>query len=268
LINWTAVIEAATRKGVREGTKIIADEAKRGIAETAHSIHERRLSAAAEAERTLKETSRKKQVVARMRPYVVKKLALDRGLLTEGSRYSTIEEYREAVASTLSLNNLLDFAHARGLYVGDITREINREESDEVERHLREEHDEPGSFAQVFTSIQEFEPTRNYRREYMFQAELYQWLKSRFSDTGFEVQSGSSRPDIVVGRIAIEVKGPTTVNELKAIADKCMRYTQHFGRGIIIVLFDVNVHSDWYEEWANAIKKTHCHLAHVEIIRK
>lgn len=109
---------------------------------------------------------------------------------------------------------------------------------------------------------------KNYHHEYSYQSELAQWLKSRFSDTNIEIQRGSSRPDIVVKGIAIEIKGPTGENELRTIADKCMRYSQHFKSGIIIVLFDVQVNSRWYVEWVNGIKKTHEHLTHIEIIRK
>lgn len=63
-----------------------------------------------------------------------------------------------------------------------------------------------------------------------------------------EVQRGSSRPDIVVKDIAVEVKGPTSSGDLRSLSDKCMRYTQHFEDKIIAVLFDVRASDRLYKE--------------------
>lgn len=72
-----------------------------------------------------------------------------------------------------------------------------------------------------------------------------------------EKQRGSSRPDIVIGGIAIEVKGPTRDKDLKTIADKCMRYSQYYKQGLIVVLFDTDVNPYMYKEWFEGLKKTH-----------
>ena len=107
---------------------------------------------------------------------------------------------------------------------------------------------------QVVEAIEEFKPARRYKNEFPYQVELVGYLKSKFPHADIEQQKGSSRPDIVVGDIAIEVKGSTRTQDLKTIADKCMRYYQHFGE-LVIVLFEVDVYEPRYEEWKKGIKK-------------
>jgi hypothetical protein len=69
-----------------------------------------------------------------------------------------------------------------------------------------------------------------------------------------ELTRGRSRPDIVVSKvIAIEIKGPTTNHELQTIADKVVRYKQHF-ESFVAVLFEVQdmVH---FAEWKAGIER-------------
>ena len=117
---------------------------------------------------------------------------------------------------------------------------------------------------QVVEAIEEFKPARRYKNEFPYQVELVGYLKSKFPHADIEQQKGSSRPDIVVGDIAIEVKGSTRTQDLKTIADKCMRYYQHFGE-LVIVLFEVDVYEPRYEEWKKGIKNT---FPNVRIIKK
>lgn len=117
---------------------------------------------------------------------------------------------------------------------------------------------------QVINEISNFKPARTYQNEYPYQLELLGYLKSKFPNADIEQQRGSSRPDIVVGDVAIEIKGPTRTEELKTIADKCMRYYQHFGE-LIIVLFEVQVYEPRYLEWEKGLKNT---FPNVRIIRK
>ena len=72
-----------------------------------------------------------------------------------------------------------------------------------------------------------------------------------------QIQRGSSRPDIVVNNIAIEIKGPTSQRDLNSIQSKCMRYSQHFNNKIIIVLFNVQLNQRYYEEWKKGTRKTY-----------
>lgn len=117
---------------------------------------------------------------------------------------------------------------------------------------------------QIVGEIGDFKQSQNYRDEFPYQIELVGFLKSKFSNADIEQQKGSSRPDIVVGDVAIEVKGPTRTADLKTIADKCMRYCQHF-KELIIVLFEVDVYERRYEEWEKGMKNT---FPNVKIIRK
>ena len=119
-------------------------------------------------------------------------------------------------------------------------------------------------FYKVVEVIKKFEPSRKYRNEFGYHTELQGYLKSQFPNSMVEFQTGSSRPDIVIGDIAIEVKGPTTHKELKTIADKIIRYSQHY-KNLIIVLFEVNVSARYFQEWVEGIKKN---FPFVEIVLK
>lgn len=116
----------------------------------------------------------------------------------------------------------------------------------------------------IIDEINNFHPIRAHHNEFSYQLELFGYLKAKFPNADIEQQKGSSRPDIVVGDVAIKLKGPTRTEELQTIADKCMRYYQHFGE-LIIVLFEVNVYEPRYQEWVNGIKNT---FPRVRIIRK
>ncbi len=138
---------------------------------------------------------------------------------------------------------------------------------DEVEKWRKEDEEareKERLINQVVEAIEEFKPARRYKNEFPYQVELVGYLKSKFPHADIEQQKGSSRPDIVVGDVAIEVKGPTRTQDLKTIADKCMRYYQHFGE-LVIVLFEMDVYEPRYEEWKRGIKNT---FPNVRIIRK
>jgi len=117
---------------------------------------------------------------------------------------------------------------------------------------------------QVVSEIENFKPSRIYHNEFPYQVELVGYLKHKFPNADIEQQKGSSRPDIIVGDVAIEVKGPTRTQDLQTIADKCMRYYQHFGE-LVIVLFEVDVYEQRYDEWKKGINNT---FPNVRIIRK
>jgi hypothetical protein len=137
---------------------------------------------------------------------------------------------------------------------------------DEKERKAMEKK---ALFEEVVKEIKEFTPAKEkLGNEYCYQLNLHGWLKRTFPSTVIEEQKGSSRPDIVIDNtIAIEIKGPTGVEELKTIADKVIRYAQHF-EGIIIVLFEVNVNEQYYQEWFNGIKKLKGSIPNIEVIKK
>lgn len=117
---------------------------------------------------------------------------------------------------------------------------------------------------QIVSEIENFKPARRYYNEFPYQVELVGYLKSKFPHADIEVQKGSSRPDIVIGDVAIEVKGPTRTQDLQTISDKCMRYYQHFGE-LVVVLFETNVYEQRYNEWKKGMENT---FPKVKIIRK
>lgn len=84
-----------------------------------------------------------------------------------------------------------------------------------ADRHL------PEDLQRLKTLIEGFHPARKFAREIRYQDELYGYLIGKLGEgVTIEKQLGRSRPDIVVGEIAIEIKGPTTNQGLVTIADK------------------------------------------------
>jgi hypothetical protein len=115
--------------------------------------------------------------------------------------------------------------------------------------------DLPENLRALVGAIDAFQPARTYRREVNYQTELTGWLKAKIGATvNIEEQHGRSRPDIVVaGTIAIEIKGPTTNQELKTIPDKVIRYRQTWP-SMLCVLFDVQDQVR-YQEWLRGMEE-------------
>lgn len=143
--------------------------------------------------------------------------------------------------------------------IRDILRDIEQKKSEWRVKQITEEIHENGEdrFLELEKAIREFSPLRRYYQEILYQDSLASWLKSKYPDTAIEIQRGSSRPDIVVNNIAIEIKGPTSQRDLDSIPSKCMRYSQHFNQRVIVVLFDVQVGQRYYQEWEKGLKKTY-----------
>ena len=116
----------------------------------------------------------------------------------------------------------------------------------------------------VYKYIEEFEPSQKYSEEIGYHAELQGWLKSRFPSAKTEIQTGSSRPDIVIGNVAIEVKGPTDDNDLNSLGTKCLKYSQHY-KHMIMVLFEPNFSHRNYDELMKGMKK---HFPDIKVIKK
>lgn len=119
-------------------------------------------------------------------------------------------------------------------------------------------------FTRVVEAVEEFEPSMRYSSELGYHAELQGWLRARFSESRVEVWSGSSRPDIVVGSVAVEVKGPTTGRDLATVTDKLLRYSSYYDR-IIVVLFDLQVSRRRLEEWLRGMERS---FPNVKVILK
>jgi hypothetical protein len=121
-------------------------------------------------------------------------------------------------------------------------------------KKLEKEAYEQSFPSKVESEIKKFKPSRNWATEEGYQGELQGWLRHQFPHSRVEIQKGKSRPDILIGDVAIEVKGPTGSAELASIADKCMRYGLHFEH-FIVVLFNLKVNHYMYQEWKEALKK-------------
>jgi len=121
-------------------------------------------------------------------------------------------------------------------------------------------------FWKVVEAIKEFEPSLRYSTEAGYRSELAGYLKGKFPNVRVrsEMQKSSAKPDIVVGDVAIEVKGPTDRRALMTIADKLLRYTQYY-RGVVVVLFAPEVTETYLSDWVKGIKRKY---PDVEIIVK
>lgn len=118
--------------------------------------------------------------------------------------------------------------------------------------------------SQIIDKINTFTPSRKYKNEFGYHTELQGWLKSHFPNSKVEFQTGSSRPDIIIDNVAIEVKGPTNNQALNTLTTKCLKYSNHYAN-IIIVLFEPSFSERNYHEILIGIKKS---FPHVEVIRK
>jgi hypothetical protein len=132
---------------------------------------------------------------------------------------------------------------------------VPQEQLEEVARRDREEAEARKLVNRLTSHIEGFTPSWNNTCEQDYHRELQGYLKAVFPDARVEVQTGSSRPDVVVQNIAIEVKGPTYTRDLQTIADKLMRYSQHYDT-VIVVLFNVQVNERRYSEWERGIRNT------------
>jgi hypothetical protein len=244
----------------KDSLKVLGSSATKVLATTASN-------AVTATREQISQSRRKREIVDRLYPGVIRELAYQRGIRPQpflGGK-PTIDDYKDSIASTLSLKDLIEFANEKKINIRDVLDKISKDEVVKEQRILEKNTNIGDEYKEVARSVRDFQALYNYRKEYLYQAELTQWLKSRFPNTIIELQRGSSRPDIVVNGIAIEVKGPTYNDDLKTIADKLLRYSQWFPKGIIIVLFNVNIYSNLYEEWSRGIKK---HYPEIEIIKK
>ena len=116
----------------------------------------------------------------------------------------------------------------------------------------------------IVQSIQKFQPARKWPDEDSYHKELLGYLKGEYPDIKYEFQTGSSRPDLVIGNIAIEIKGPTDNNALDTLTTKCLKYSHYFDH-LIMVLFDPQFSERHFKEVESGI---HHYFPHVVIIRK
>jgi len=168
--------------------------------------------------------------------------------------------------NNVKLDDIIDFAKRNHINIRDILSDINRKKAEWKVKEITEQLKNIGGdpLLELEKAIRQFTPQRHYDKEFYFQDTLASYLRAKYEDTEIEVSRGSTRPDIVVEGVAIEVKGPTRDKDLQTIADKCLRYRQHFPSGMICVLFSVYVSKQRYDDWLEGMKKNY---PDVKIIR-
>ena len=131
----------------------------------------------------------------------------------------------------------------------------------EAWRRKEEEENLPN---RIVRAVKDFTPSRRYHNEFSYQTELQGWLKSKFPSSRIEIQTGASRPDIVIEDIAIEVKGPTDNRALDTLTTKCLKYSGHY-RTVVLVLFEPEFSESNFREIEAGIERA---FPHVFVIRK
>ena len=129
------------------------------------------------------------------------------------------------------------------------------EDTEEWKRHDEEEKMKESLLYRVSESIENFRPSSRYRNEFGYHTELQGWLKAHFPSAEVEIQTGASRPDIIIDDIAIEVKGPTDSQALNTLTTKCLKYSKYY-TNIICVLFDPSFTNKNFQEIQEGIVRT------------
>lgn len=114
----------------------------------------------------------------------------------------------------------------------------------------------PDKVNEIRKMMEAFKPAAICNDERDYQLNLYGYLSAIFPQVSIETQTGSSRPDITIDDIAIEIKGPTTTSGLQTIADKILRYGEHY-KYMFIVLFELDVTDEYWKELKNGINRYH-----------
>lgn len=169
------------------------------------------------------------------------------GIVHEAGRQARRQRRFEAEQRAKGLRS---FRLPNGVVKWGLPEEVEAWHAEQAEAAARQRFEN-----RLVASLERYEPSIGHDSELPYHMELLGWLRAEFPAAKPEVQRGASRPDIVVGNYAIEVKGPTGVDALRSVADKCMRYGQHFDR-VIVVLFDVRTSDNFYAEWRNALLRT------------
>lgn len=167
----------------------------------------------------------------------------------------------------VSLEKIILFAQRIGVGIKDVLKDRENKLRDWELKKLNDKikKDSSNFLLQLVKTIREFKPLRHYDKEYPYQDTLASFLMKEFPSTRIEVSRGSTRPDIVVRGVAIEIKGPTEMKDLQTIADKCLRYPQYYPRGMICVLFNIKVSNQFYNDWLNAIKQNYPEIVVIKI---
>jgi len=235
---WKGFLKKAavvTGQSIVKGTKVVADKTKKSI----------------------DQRSWKDQILRRLYPNQIKQLAQEKHIRPMFVEKPTIDNYIDAIKNRVKLDDIIVFAKRNHVNIRDILTDIEQAKAQDDFNKLEEKGEDIDKFnLQVIEAIHLFTPFRRHNDEFSYHIELAGYLKAKFPNTNIEETRGSTRPDIVIDGLAIEIKGPTYDSDLQTISDKCMRYKQYFPQGLIVVLFDVNVTQYRYDDWLKGMKNT------------
>jgi NADH:ubiquinone oxidoreductase subunit K len=110
-------------------------------------------------------------------------------------------------------------------------------------------------FWQVVDAIKKFKYCTRFNEEEPYHAMLYGYLVGiGFKDIKYIPITGWARPDMAIRDIVIEVKGPVVPNSLQTLADKVMRYSDHYSY-FIVVLFEPRYGDDTLNRTMNGLDR-------------
>jgi hypothetical protein len=203
----------------------------------------------------------KDKILMRLDSNMIKQLARENRIHPELVNRPTNDDYLDAIKNGVPLNDIIEFAKINHVNIRDVLAEMEELKIKEDNREIRNDGSAIKDFyEQVVREIKLFQPSGNYNNESPYHMELLGYLKAKFPNKKVESEKyrGSSRPDITIDGIAIEVKGPTGERELQTIADKCLRYCPSHPKGMIIVLFRISPNIQfYYDDWLKDMNKLH-----------
>jgi len=213
----------------------------------------------------------KAMILRRMKLNQLKQLCFERNLSTKkevtkedrnGELYTkevncTRADLVTRLKNWVSLNSIIAFAQRNNITIKDVLEDRKRKMAEWDRKKVTDKYkkDKGNFLLELEKSIRGFEPLRHYKYELPYQDTLAAFLRSKYPKTKIEESKGSTRPDIVVRGVAIEIKGPTGSHDLDTIANKCIRYLQYYPVGMICVLFDIEVSEQYYRDWLRGINK-------------
>lgn len=98
----------------------------------------------------------------------------------------------------------------------------------------------PDFLLKLEKDIKSYQPYKKFDKEEPYQIWLHGHLQHEYPNLEVEKTIDYSRPDIIIDKIAIEIKWPTKMDWLKTLPDKINKYLPKRDY-LFIVLFDINI---------------------------
>jgi len=139
---------------------------------TAKAIAGNAKTALRAVQENIKDSSRKRQIVDKMYARTIRELAHQRGLRPEKffDEKPTIDDYKDAIVSDMSLEELIDFAKKKRIDIRDVTEQIDQEISNKEQKRLEEDPSTCNEFKSIAKCIRDFRPpafpVSNRRHQY------------------------------------------------------------------------------------------------------